>query len=89
MSGLRFESPFLTGLELERVHLASHAVAAARDAQPLQADRQTRAAVNLAMSDKEGGQSFPKELIIPGSPAERAAAPGIVRRRDQLTRWDG
>jgi hypothetical protein len=56
VGGFGFEGPFLASLELQGAHLAGHPVAAARDAQPLQADRQTRAAVNLAMRDKEGGK---------------------------------
>jgi len=79
VSGLRFESPFLAGLELERAHLASHAVAAARDAQALQADRQARTAVDLTMRDKEGGKSFPHEAIVQSTAAGRASAPGVVR----------
>lgn len=79
VGSLGFESPFLAGLEPQSVHLAGHPVTAARDAQPLQADRQARAAVNLAMRDKEGGKSFPHELVVQSAAAGRAAAPGVVR----------
>ena len=64
---------------MQGAHLAGHPVAAARDAQPLQANRQARTAVDLTMRDKEGGKSFPRELIVQGAPAGWAPAPGIVR----------
>jgi len=79
VGGFGLEGPFLAGLELERAHMAGHAVATARDACLLQTSAQTRTAVNFTVGDKETREFFPQLLVVGGALAGAPVQPRIVR----------
>jgi len=78
VGGFGFERPFLTGFEVQGAHVPGHPVTATANAQPLQTNRQARAAIHLAMGDKEAGESLAQLLVSQCPPAGAAAQPGIV-----------
>ena len=84
VGGFGFKGSFLAGFKIEDMHVTGDAVATARQAGPLQADGQTRTAVDFAMGDKEAGQFGAQDFILNGAGAQRAGAPGIVGTASHL-----
>jgi hypothetical protein len=72
------EGAFLAGFEFEGLHMASDAIAAARNTRALQTNRQARAAIGSAILDKEAGELIAEDLVLPGTSAGWAMGPGVV-----------
>ena len=64
VGGFGFKGTFLPGFELQLAHVPGDPIAAARQALAFEADRETGAAINFAVGDKEGGESFSELLVL-------------------------
>lgn len=84
VGGFGSEGAFLAGFELQGLHLASDAIAAARNTCALQTNRQAWAAIGSAIFDKEAGQLSAEDLVLPRTSARWAMGPGVVRTARDL-----
>ena len=64
VGGFGFKGTFLPGYELQFTHVPGDPIAAARQTLAFEADRETRTAINLAVGDKERGESFSELQIL-------------------------
>jgi len=79
IGGFGSEGWLLAGFELKGAHVAGDAVAAAGDALVVKTNGQSRAAVGLAVGDKELSEFVAQELVGHSAATGTAVKPGIVR----------
>lgn len=78
VGGFGFKSSFLTGFELQLLHVSGDPIAAAGDALLLQTESKARAAIDFAIGNKERAESLSQALVLLGSRPGPAMAPGVI-----------